>query len=254
MKNDLISIIMLSHNDAAFIADSVKGVQAQTYQNWELLFLDDSSSDETIIVVSDLRGNDNRIKISKTVTERGTGNNRNTALKQAKGRWICFLNAGDIWEPTKLEKQLTYMNEHNYAVSYTKYKMIDEYGQPIGGEVGGPQIITQEEMRKCCWVELLTLMYDREIVGNVSQHYLMENNEYSLLLLVCEAADCYLLDECLAVSRIRKKTLKNYPIYRRVRWRYEVYRIDQHMNPFRSFYMTVRNFYYTMVRKHRYFS
>ena len=65
MMNDLVSIIMLSHNDAVFIADSVKSVQAQTYKNWELLFLDDSSSDETIIVMSDLKGNDNRIKIIK---------------------------------------------------------------------------------------------------------------------------------------------------------------------------------------------
>ena len=123
MKNDLVSVIMLSRNKAQFLEASVRSVMAQTYQNWELLFVDDASNDDTISLLQKLKDEDgrrkgavygrylmedgtlvDRISVTRTVNQRGETHNRNSVLREAKGRWMAFLDAGDIWEPTKLEK------------------------------------------------------------------------------------------------------------------------------------------------------
>lgn len=122
MGNDLVSIIMLSHGDAAYVEETVRSILAQTYQNWELLFVA-KSDDETIKIVSELRDEDVRnqristsnyisgirIKVSYIVGQEEVTPRRNSALKEAKGKWIAFLDAGDVWEPTKLEKQIAFI-------------------------------------------------------------------------------------------------------------------------------------------------
>ena len=138
----LVSVILLSRNKGDYLDASVRSVMAQTYQNWELLFVDDASKDDTISVLmklkmEDRRRNNNwksqvndgfiddRINITKTTDYRGETHNRNSALRKAKGRWIAFLDAGDVWEPTKLEKQVSFMEENGYSFSYSLYKVID---------------------------------------------------------------------------------------------------------------------------------
>ena len=121
-EGGLVSIIMLSHNRAQYVEESVRSVIAQTYKNWELLFLDDNSKDNTMILMMDLmdeariRREDytviDRIKVSQTVMDRGISVNRNSLLKEARGRWIAFLDVGDVWAPDKLEKQVKFMEEN----------------------------------------------------------------------------------------------------------------------------------------------
>ena len=126
-NGELVSIIMLSHNQAQYVEESVRSVMAQTYQNWELLFIDDNSKDNTITLMMDLKEEarirredytyNDRIKVSKTVSDRGESVNRNKALKEARGRWIAFLDVGDVWSPDKLEKQVRFMEENGYTFS-----------------------------------------------------------------------------------------------------------------------------------------
>ena len=120
MGNDLVSIIMLSHGDATYVEETVRSILAQTYQNWELLFVA-KSDDETIKIVSELRDEDvrnqrvsssnyicgSRIKVSYIVGQEEVTPRINSALREAKGKWIAFLDAGDVWEPTKLERQIS---------------------------------------------------------------------------------------------------------------------------------------------------
>lgn len=116
MPNDLVTIIMLSHNQSQYVEESVRSVLAQTYTNWELMFLDDNSKDDTISKMMALKeearikkengARFDRIMVSQTVWERGMSVNRNRAMKEARGRWIAFLDVGDVWAPDKLEKQI----------------------------------------------------------------------------------------------------------------------------------------------------
>lgn len=157
MANDLVSIIMLSRNDVAHVEESVRSILAQTYTNWELLFVDDNSNDGTITKMMELTGNDPRFNITQSVYDKGSSYLRNKALKEARGRWIAFLDAGDTWTPDKLEKQIRFMEENGYAFSYTKYGIMDQESQDRGVVVGGKAHVNYKEMRKCCWPCYLTL-------------------------------------------------------------------------------------------------
>ena len=101
----LISIITPAYNSAKYIAQTVYSVQNQTYSNWELIIVDDCSQDRTVEIVANLAANDTRIKLIQLAVNSGSGVARNTALNEASGNYIAFLDADDLWKPTKLQEQ-----------------------------------------------------------------------------------------------------------------------------------------------------
>ena len=115
MVQDLVSIIMPSYNCGAYVEETIRSVQAQTYSNWEIVFVDDCSTDDTIKVVSEMQKQDSRIRLFQNEKNSGAAVSRNRALSEACGRWIAFLDSDDLWEPTKLEKQVKFMEENGYA-------------------------------------------------------------------------------------------------------------------------------------------
>ena len=262
MNNDLVSVIMLSRDKEQYVEASVRSVMTQTYQNWELLFVDDASKDKTISLLLELKDEDrrrgewsegtfkqdgtlaDRISVSSTIERRGAIVNRNSALRSARGRWIAFLDAGDIWEPTKLEKQVAFMEENGYSFSYTKYNCIDVQLKDTGIIMGGPECITYHDMLKCCWMGCLTVMYDAKKIGTLQVNGLEEGNDYALWLEVAEEADCHLLPECLASMMLEKGMWYRFLSSNSWSWRYEVYRKIVFMNPLSAAYMTVRNMAY----------
>ena len=108
-KYGLVSIITPSWNCAQFITEAIRSVQSQTYTDWELLFQDDCSTDNTAELVAQFAKKDSRIKYECNTQNSGAAITRNNALKRAKGKWIAFLDSDDLWEPEKLEIQINYM-------------------------------------------------------------------------------------------------------------------------------------------------
>lgn len=249
---DLVSIIMLSRNRAQFLEASINSIKAQTYQNWELLFVDDASSDDTLHRIMDLRDDKHDYRVSQCVFSRGEMVNRNSAIKDAHGKWIAFLDAGDVWESTKLEKQVRFMEMNDYAFSYTLFNSIDEKGNNQGIVMGGPDLISKPEMMKCCWMGYLTVMYDREKIGLLQVQGMRKANDYALWLQASKMADCHLVPECLA-SQMSEKSLWN-----RLRtsdkwaWRFETYYQIEGKNSVVSAYMALRNLVYTAYKWWKY--
>lgn len=262
MSGDLVSIIMLSHNSAQFVEESVRSVIAQTYTNWELLFVDDNSRDNTLTKMMELMDearikNEHgtlieRIKVSRTVSERGVSVNRNGALNEAHGRWIAFLDVGDVWAPDKLEKQVRFMEENGYAFSYTQYGMMNNESANRGVVVGGKAHLTHQDMLRCCWPGYLTVMYDAEKVGPVRGKIVKQNNDYALWLMISAKHDCYLLPENLATLRTPYGVFSRFLRTNKVKWRYEVYRIEAELGPVTSFFYTVRNGWYGLMKWMKY--
>ena len=120
----LVSIIMPNYNSEKYIEATIKSVLAQTYQNWELLFVDDCSSDTSLELARTFQ--DERIRVFLMKENGGAALARNRAIEEAKGRWIAFLDSDDVWLPKKLEKQVAFMEHNNYHFSYTCYEEIDE--------------------------------------------------------------------------------------------------------------------------------
>ncbi len=262
MDKDLVSIIMLSHNQSQFVEESVRSVMAQTYQNWELLFVDDNSKDNTVTIMMDLKDEAkiwkedysfvDRIKVSQTVSERGVSINRNGALKEARGRWIAFLDVGDVWAPDKLENQLAFMKENGYSFTYTKYGLMNNMSLNRGVVIGGKEHVTYKDMLKCCWPAYLTVMYDVEKVGKFRLHNTKHNNDYSLWLAISEKNDCYLLDENLATMRTPYGVFSRWLRTDKIKWRYEVYRVEEDLGPIKSFFYTLRNGWYGLRKWMKY--
>ena len=145
--NDLVSIIMPSYNTGRYIAESIRSVQAQTYGNWELLIVDDCSTDDSLTVIGGFLS-DSRIRLLKNDKNSGAALSRNWALREARGRWIAFLDSDDLWKPEKLEKQLAFMRQHGYAFTYTDYQ-IQLNGQWLPYVYTGPKVVNK---RKTCLV------------------------------------------------------------------------------------------------------
>lgn len=259
---ELVSVIMLSHNKAQYVEESVRSVMAQTYQNWELLFVDDNSKDDTITLMMDLkeeakiRREDytyiDRIKVSQTVSDRGESMNRNKALKEARGRWIAFLDVGDVWAPDKLAKQVRFMEENGYSFTYTQYGLMDNKSQDRGVLISGKEHVTNKDMLKCCWPGYLTVMYDAEKVGQFRLHNTKGNNDYALWLSISERNDCHLLAENLATMRTPYGLFSRLLRTDKVKWRYEVYRTEEDLGPITSFFYTIRNGWYGIMKWMKY--
>ena len=136
--DELVSIIMPSYNTAKFISETIDSVLMQTYTNWELIIVDDCSTDNTDEVVKSFLSDD-RIKYIKNEKNSGAAFSRNRALREANGKWIAFLDSDDLWHPEKLEKQIRFMEKNRCHFSYTNYIEIDEDGEPNGKYITGPR-------------------------------------------------------------------------------------------------------------------
>ena len=246
MAKELVSIIMISHNNANYVGESVNSVLTQTYQNWELLAVDDASTDNTLEVLLDFLRKDRRVTVTQNVFNKGKRHSENYALKDVKGQYVAFLNVGDTWEPTKLEKQIAFMKEHGYFYTYTEYRLMDSQSKDMGIIQSGLNRVTKKDMLKCCWPGYLTVIYDAKNLGLMQVKFLKISNEYALLLQVSEKADCYLLKECLANNRVYNKLTNRLSLLNKFKWRYDVYRVIEKMNPIKSFSMACANVYCTL--------
>lgn len=249
---DLVSIIMPSYKTAEYISDTIESVLRQTYTNWELIIVDDCSPDHTDDVVGPyLR--EARIKYLKNEKNSGAAVSRNRALREAKGKWIAFLDSDDLWLPEKLEKQIGFMKKKGYHFSYTNYSEIDVKGNRTGKTVTGPKKITKTGFFNYCWPGCLTVMYDRDMVGLIQIADIKKNNDYAMWLKVCQKADCYLLDEELALYRRgRVGSVSTHSIMTMIGWHYKLYRQAEGQNPVAAVFNTGRNMVFGFYKKRRY--
>lgn len=250
--NELVSIITPSFNTAQFIGKTIEAVQSQTYKNWEMIIVDDCSSDNTDAVVARYLS-DKRIIFIKNEKNSGAAVSRNTALRAAKGKWIAFLDSDDLWMPEKLEKQIAFMEKNNYAFSYTKYEEIDVVGNKTGVKVAGPKKITKTGMFNYCWPGCLTVMFDSSKIGLIQIEDIKKNNDYAMWLKVCKKADCYLLDECLGQYRKgRAGSVSTHSIKTMIGWHYKLYKEAEGMGTVASLINTGRNLVFGFYKKKRY--
>ena len=248
--NGLVSIIMPSYNTANFIGETIKSVLEQTYKNWELLIVDDCSTDNTDEVVA--KYNDERITYMKNLKNSGAAVSRNKALNVARGKWIAFLDSDDLWYPTKLEEQIKYMEKNDYAFSYTSYREIYENGVENGVEVTGPKRITKIGMYRYCWPGCLTVMYDAEKVGKVQIADIKKNNDYAMWLKVIKRANCYHYDKVLAQYRKRSGSISNHGYLKLIKWHYKLFKEADSKNSIISLLLTFQNLAYGCWKKIRY--
>ncbi len=249
---ELISIITPSYNTASYIADTIRSVQAQTYANWELIIVDDCSTDGTDGAVRPFL-EDTRIRYLKTSQNSGAAVSRNYALQEARGRWVAFLDSDDLWHPEKLERQVAFMEALGCRFSCTGYGEMDAQGNHMGVHVTAPKRVTARGMRRYCWPGCLTVMYDREALGPLQIVDIKKNNDYAMWLQLSRKADCCFLPQELALYRKgRGGSISTQGYITLIRWHYRLWREAEGCGKLRSLYRTGVNMVFGLYKKLRY--
>ncbi len=224
MTDGLVSIIMPSWNTAKFIGESIQCVIDQTYQNWELIIVDDCSTDNTDEVVKPFLA-DQRIKYLHNEKNSGAALTRNYALREAQGEWIAFLDSDDLWTPDKLEKQIGFMKHHGYTLSYTEYEKIDEEDKALNIYVSGPEVVDKRKMYRYDYIGQLTMMYSAKHFGVIQIKDIKKNNDYAIRLQLYKTpgTEAHLLKENLAKYRVRKVSISHDKFRRKFKSHYDLF-------------------------------
>ena len=231
----LVSVIMPSYNSEKYIEATVKSVLAQTYRNWELLFVDDCSSDASLELANAFR--DERIRVFSMKENGGAALARNKAIEEARGRWIAFLDSDDLWMPEKLEKQIAYMQNNGISFSYTDYEVIDESNTGISTFKPRLDVCRYKDILKHNHIGCLTVVYDAEKLGKV----FMPTNATKREDLACwlsilkKGEEAHCLHECLARYKIHSHSVSSNKL-KMMKYQWQVYRKVEGLNVLRSVY------------------
>ena len=163
---DLVSIITPSFNSSLYIKECITSVQNQSYTNWEMLIIDDFSSDNSVNLIQQISNEDSRIKLITLSSNVGAAEARNKAVKYSKGKYIAFLDSDDLWMPTKLEKQIKFMQSSKCAFSFTAYQPISEDGSQKFSVIDVPSKMHYHAYLKNTIIGCLTVVIDKEQTGN----------------------------------------------------------------------------------------
>lgn len=247
MANKLVSIITPSYNSAKFIKQTADSVLAQSYKDWEMLIVDDCSTDNSVKIINQIINQDERIKLIQLNKNSGQAIARNTAIKQATGRYIAFLDADDLWLPEKLEQQIQFMADNNLGFTYCSYNIIDEKNNSLGVFITKSQI-TYTTMLKTCDVGCLTAIYDTDILGKVYMDNVVKREDYGLWLKILKmSVPVKGMLEVLATYRIHKNSVSsNKIIVSKYQWK--IYRDIESLGLFRSIYYFIQYAYYGIIK------
>jgi teichuronic acid biosynthesis glycosyltransferase TuaG len=231
LVNGLVSVIMPVFNAEETVARAVASVQAQDYPDWELVLIEDGSSDGSADLCADLAAADPRIRILRQPRNSGAAVARNSGLKIARGRYIAFLDADDEWLPEKLSCQLAFMQARGAHFSYTGF------WRQRGTErhqVRVPERIDRNRLLKGNVIGCLTALYDRAHFGRVEMPALRLRQDFALWLKLLERGEvAHGLDRPLAVHHVHPNSLSA-PKGRAIRATWQMYRSHLGLSPMRA--------------------
>lgn len=236
LSEELVSIIMPAYNCGDFIGITLESVIAQTYQNWEVIVINDCSTDNTESVVFNYKSRDPRIKYYKLNENSGAAVARNKATDLANGKYIAFLDSDDVWFPEKLTKQINFMKKHGYSFTCTSYSKIDEQGNYLNRTINARSKSNYNDVLKTCPGNS-TVIYDAEALGKFKIPNIKKRNDYVMWLQVIKRAKyLYGVEEPLGCHRVRTGSLSKKKA-NLVGYHWNVYRDIEHLSLIKSSYL-----------------
>jgi teichuronic acid biosynthesis glycosyltransferase TuaG len=237
---DLISIITPVYNSRKYIEETVQSVLNQTYTNWEMVIVDDCSTDGSVAIINKFVAMDNRIRLIEQPVNMGHPSYaRNIALKEAKGKYIAFLDSDDVWYPNKLELQTNYI-KHNpdCYILCSSYEKINEHGESRNRIVLSKRKVNYKELLKSNSIGNLTGMYNQDRLGKCFQEPIIHEDYIMWLALVKVAGSAHGIPEVTAKYRIHDNSVSSSKT-KVLRAQWYIYRRILHLNVVTSiFYFT----------------
>lgn len=234
--NALVSIITPAYNSAKFIAETIQSVQNQTHENWEMIIVDDGSSDETVAIVQAFIDEDKRIQCYKLAQNSGTGVARNFAIEKAKGDYMTFIDADDIWFPNFIENSIKTIEKTGNSFVFSSYKRSNESLEFVYSDFIVPQKVSYTDILKSNSISCLTAFVDIKTLGKKYMPLIRKRQDMGLWLNYLKVIPfAYGIQETQAIYRIRENSLsrkKSDLIY----YQWQFYRAVEQLNIFQSLY------------------
>jgi len=245
--SSLISIITPSYNSSKYIEKTIDSVISQTYKKWEMIIIDDASPDKANEIIKEYCKKDSRIKLIHLERNMGPANARNEGIKQARGKYIAFLDSDDIWLPTKLEKQVKFMQDNNLALTCSSYYTINETNKQINTRIV-KESFSYSDMLKSNHIGNLTGIYDCEKLGKIYMED-VGHEDYTLWLKVMKkTGKTKAVIEPLAKYRILSNSVSANKL-KVLKWQWNIYRNIVGLNIFRSVYYYLWYIYYALKKR-----
>lgn len=232
MEKGLVSIITPAYNCAKYIGATIDSVLNQTYKNWEMIIVDDASTDNTEEIVKSY--NDSRVKYIKLKENSGAAITRNTAMQEAKGEFMAFLDSDDLWKNDKLKSQIDFMQNNNYNFTCTAYEKIDEDGKKLNKVFHPKKKANYNRVLLDCPVGNSTVMYNVQKLGKFEVPNIRKRNDDALWLKMLKKEQyIYGQDEVLMEYRIRQNSISSNKLDL-VKYHWYLYRKIEHLSILRS--------------------
>lgn len=235
-NKELVSIIVPVYNAEKFIDETINTVLNQSYQDFELILVNDCSKDDSIKLIKKYK--DKRIKLLNNESNSGAATSRNNGIKEAKGKYICFLDADDLWDDKKLEKQVKFMQEKDCEFSFTGYEFADSNGIPNGKKVYIPERIKYKQALKNTTIWTSTVMFNMEKLTkeDIFMPNVRRGQDTATWWKVLKKIECaYGLNEILSFYRRSDETLSSNKLVALKRT-WNLYRNVEKLNLFYSIY------------------
>lgn len=234
MIDGMVSVIMPTYNCGKFIAETLDSIRAQTYENWEIVIVDDCSNDDTKEIVERYIAEDKRIRYYCLEENSGAAIARTKSMELAEGEYIAFCDSDDLWMPEKLEKQLKFMKEKGCAFSCTAYEQIDEEGQPLNRVIKSIEKTDYNRLLLDCPVGNSSVMYSVKKMGKFEVPNIRKRNDDALWLQMLKK-EKYIwgMPEVLMQYRIRSNSISSNKL-KVVKYHWILYREIEHLSVFRS--------------------
>jgi len=245
--NSLVSIITPNYNAEKFIAETIESVINQTYTNWELIIVDDCSTDDSLAIINEFIKKEDRIKLIKLSKNSGPAVARNNGIEVAKGEYMAFLDSDDRWFSNKLEVQLNFMQKHNYALTFTSYYSVNEQKekQKI---IRAKKQITYKNLLTNNYIGCLTAMYSVQQLGKVYMPLVLKRQDWGLWLKITKNnIVAYGIQEPLA-SYTRRETSISSNKFNLLKYNWKIYREHEHLTIVKSLYYFSLLFFKKIVK------
>lgn len=234
MSERKVSIIVPVYNAEKFIEETIRSVKAQTEENWELILAENGSEDKSGEILEKIAASDDRVRVLR-LGKTGAAGARNEGLKVARGRYIAFLDADDLWKPEKLEHEIRFMEERNAAFAFTGYEFGDENAAPTGKIVRVPETLNHKQAMKNTTIFTSTVMFDTKLIDKEKLFMPQIKSEDTALWwsILREGYLAHGLDENLVLYRRPGKSLSSNKI-KALRRIWYLYRKWEKLNFFKS--------------------
>lgn len=236
IKDGLVSVITPMYNSEKFIKEMITSVIDQNYTNWELIIVDDCSSDSSCQIVDEYLKKDPRIKLIKHIENSGPAQARNTAIENSTGEFIAFLDSDDIWMKNKLNLQVNVMREKKVAISCTGYEIYSSDLTVKYGDFSVPEDIEYSDLLKLNYFSCDTVMINKRMLTDIKMTTSPMHEDYVAWLNFMKQAEKAIgINEPLAIYRLSDNSRSSNKI-RGIFERFLIFKNIEHLGLFKSCY------------------